>query len=109
MSDSLSIPLDRSYPPPVLLPDDLATLLDLPSARAAREFISRHGVPHVRLGGRIYVRFDALLAFLEAREETQPTEAEVRERAAGELSRIAPTLQRQQARKQAGRRRGGRT
>jgi len=107
VNEDAGVPCDRSLPPPVLLPADVAALLDLPSPRAAREFVARHGVPHVRLGGRVYVRLESLLAFLEDREETPPGEAEARERAAEGLRRIAPSQRAKQARRRQARRKAG--
>lgn len=97
--------VDRVLLPPVLLPDDIAVVLDLPSERAARELIVRHGVPHIRLGGRIYVRAAALLAFLEGREQVAPTEEAAKAKAEEDLRAIAPTLKERQGRKKAARRR----
>jgi hypothetical protein len=90
---------------PLLLAGDLAAVLGLPSERAAREFVARHGVPHCRLGGRIYVRLAALLAFLEAHETMALTDAEIRAEAAEDLDRLAPTLHQKQARRRFSRRR----
>jgi hypothetical protein len=90
---------------PVLLAGDLAAILGLPSERSAREFVARHGIPCCRLGGRLYVRLAALLAFLEAHETRARTDEEIRAEAAGELDRLAPTLRQKQARRRFARRR----
>jgi len=95
---------ERRHPPPVLVCGDLALLLDLPSERAAREFVARHGVPHCRLGGRIYVRLTALLAFLEAHETQVRTGEQIREEVAEDLLGLAPTLRQKQARRRFARR-----
>ncbi len=83
----------------MLLAGDLAAVLGLPSERSAREFVARHGVPCCRLGGRIYVRLAALLAFLEAHETTTRTDEEIRAEAAEDLLGLAPTLRQKQARR----------
>lgn len=98
---------DRCFPPPVLLPADLAAILDLPTPRAAREFVARHGVPNIRLGGRVYVRLESLLAFLESREAVPPTEEEARDRAVEDLRRIAPSRRAAQTGRKQARRVGG--
>jgi hypothetical protein len=95
----------RGSPPPILLAGDLVEILGLPSERSAREFVARHGVPCCRLGGRIYVRLAALLAFFEAHETRARTDEEVRAEAADELHRLAPTLRQKQARRRFSRRR----
>lgn len=56
--------------PPILIPEDLAALLGLQSGRAARRFVEREGVPHVRAGRRLLVLLDSLLEFLRRREQT---------------------------------------
>ncbi len=96
---------DRGNPPLILLTGDIARIFELPSERAGREFVARHGVPHCRLGGRIYVRLAALLVFLEAHEKQVRTEEEVREEVAEDLLGLAPTLRQKQARRRIARRR----
>ena len=104
MGDAWTQPAAQPFRP-VLLAGDVAGLLGLPSERAGREFVARHGVPHCRLGGRIYVRLAALLAFLEAHETRARTDEEVREEAAEDLLGLAPTLRQKQARRRIARRR----
>lgn len=67
----------RAAPPAaplLLLLPELARTLGLRTTSAARRFVLREGVPHVRLGRkRIAVRAEALDAWLAAREEaTRP-------------------------------------
>ncbi len=104
MSDGQASLVRRSRLPLVLLSRDLQLALDLPSERAAREFVARHGVRHCRIGGRIYVRLAALLAFLEDHETVAPTEAEAREKATEDLRGIAPSLHERQTRQKVARR-----
>ncbi len=104
MSDGRASLVRRSRLPPVLWSSDLSLILGLPSERAGRDFIRTHGVPHCRLGGRIYVRLAALLAFLEDHETVVPTEAEAREKATEDLRGIAPSLHQRQTRQKVARR-----
>ena len=91
---------ERSRIPLVLFPRDLQVVLDLPSERAAREFIQIHGIAHARLGGRMFVLAETLVAFIKEHEERRETPAEARERADTVVSQIAPTAaQRRRGRK----------
>lgn len=82
---------ERAALPPILSPEDVAVVLGLSSARAARELLLRHGVPHVRLGGRVYVLAESLVAWLRDRQERHPSREEVRARADETIRSIAPT------------------
>ena len=104
MSDGRASLVKRSRLPLVLWSSDLSLILGLPSERAGRDFIRTHGIPHCRLGGRIYVRLAALLAFLEAHETVVPTEAESKEKAAEDLRGTAPSLHERQTRQKVARR-----
>jgi hypothetical protein len=64
--------------PPVLTVGDFAALLGLQSERAAREFIAREHVPHVRKGKRVLVLLDSLLAWLKSYETTDQRADRVR-------------------------------
>jgi hypothetical protein len=91
---------ERAAPPLVLWPADLAVVLGLGGERMAREFIIEHGVPHVRLGHRIYVLRETLFAFLREHEERRPTRGQLREKADETIRQIAPTArQRRRGRK----------
>lgn len=81
---------ERAHWPPVLDPEDLAVALGLASERAAREFLLKNGVPHVRVGGRVYVLTDVLLDWLRERQERHPTKEEARARADQTIRAIAP-------------------
>ncbi len=59
----------------VLRPLDLIGILGK-SERTVRDAIRRHGIPHIRLGGRVLVLRDSLLAWLASREHQEPTREE---------------------------------
>ncbi len=100
MTDSRPSLADRAHLPPVLWPEDVAVVLGLPSPRAAREFLRREGVPHTRVGGRVYVLAETLIAFFQGRQERRETKAEIRKRADKTVQQIAPTArQRRRGRK----------
>lgn len=61
---------------PVLGLGDVATLLGLRSCKAARRFIVRQGVPHVRVGRKILVLRSSLLRWLRARETDGSAQSE---------------------------------
>lgn len=63
--------------PPVLCMQDLADLLGLQSERAARNFVTRREVPHIKEGRRILVLLDSLLAWLKSKEATPNRAARV--------------------------------
>jgi hypothetical protein len=56
-----------AWPDPLFMPD-LALVLGLPSVRAARDFVLDRGIPHLRVGGRLAVRRQALLSWLDSQE-----------------------------------------
>ncbi len=62
----------RTQYPPILTPDLLAEILDLKSGRAAREFVRKHGIPHIEIGRRIWVRLETLDKWLAERETGRP-------------------------------------
>ncbi|MHC4473407.1 MAG: hypothetical protein ACYTDY_19070 [Planctomycetota bacterium] len=82
---------ERSALPPILLPEDVAVVLGLPSERSAREFLQKNGVPHTRIGGRVYVLTKTLVAFFEGKQERRPTRDEIRKKATETVRQIAPT------------------
>ena len=85
---------ERSRVPLVLLPRDVQVMLDLPSERAALEFLKNNGVAHTRVAGRVFVLAESLLEYLRANEERYETPTEARERADAVVSQIAPTAAR---------------
>lgn len=58
----------RAAWPDPLLSDDLAAVLGYSSPAAARRWVIRERIPHLRVGRRLAVRREALLAALRARE-----------------------------------------
>jgi hypothetical protein len=82
---------ERARWPPVLTPEDVAVVLDLPSERAARDFAVRNGVPCSRVGGRMYILAETLIAFLREHEVRQESPEEVRARADETIRQLAPT------------------
>ena len=82
---------ERSRLPAVLWDADVAVVLGLPSARAAREFLVNHGVAHARLGARIFITTETLVAFIRDHEERRQTKAEIRAKADAVVAEIAPT------------------
>jgi hypothetical protein len=82
---------ERTHWPPVLTPEDVAVVLGLASERAARDFIVRNGVPHARVGGRMFVLAETLIAFLRDLEVRRESPEEVRARADETIRQIAPT------------------
>jgi hypothetical protein len=91
---------ERATWPPVLDPEDLATVLGIPSARAAREFLQNHGIPHIRAGGRVYVLTETLLTWMKGQEARRESKAEISARADATVRAIAPTTrERQRGRK----------
>jgi hypothetical protein len=82
---------ERALWPPVLLPEDMAVVLGLGSERAAREFLAKHGVPHARVGTRVFVLADELVGWLRERQQRHPTREELREKADATIRGIAPT------------------
>jgi hypothetical protein len=69
----------------------MAAVLGLPSPRAAKEFIATHGIPHIRLGKRVFVLAETLVAFLRDREKRRLTKEEARKKATETVRQIAPT------------------
>jgi hypothetical protein len=82
---------ERAHWPPVLSPEDVAVVLDLPSERAARSFLVNNGVPHARVGGRMFVLSETLISFLRDHEVRRESPEEVRARADETIRQIAPT------------------
>jgi hypothetical protein len=83
---------ERAHWPPVLLPEDMAVVLGLGSERGAREFLVKHGVPHARVGGRVFVLADELVGWLREHQQRHPTREELREKADATIREIAPTV-----------------
>jgi hypothetical protein len=82
---------ERAQLPPILWPEDVAVVLGLPSERAAREFLVKNGVPHSRVGGRLFVLAETLIGFLRDREERRESPEEIAARADETIRQIAPT------------------
>jgi hypothetical protein len=57
---------------PILSLSDVAALLGCPSEAAALRLIHRHGPRHSKLGKRVLIRLETLLADLAAREVSRP-------------------------------------
>lgn len=70
---------DRAALPPILWPEDIAVVLRLPHERAAREWILKHGLKHVRIGKRVYVLRESLMEFLKEKETRRPSREEIRD------------------------------
>jgi hypothetical protein len=98
LTDSRASYVKRSRLPWILWPEDVALVMGLASPRSARAFLLRHGVPHARIGGRVYVTRDTLLAFLQEQEMRHPTKEEVRKKVDEDLKRIAPTARQRRTR-----------
>ena len=60
----------RSAFPPLLTLEDVALLLGLANDRAARRLIQTQGIPHTRLGRRIFVVLEDLVRFVQNRAST---------------------------------------
>ena len=60
--------ITRAAWPNPLLSADLAAVLGFPSAAAARRWVIRERVPHLRVGRRLAVRREALIEALRIRE-----------------------------------------
>ena len=60
----------RGLLPEILWADsgDLASALQAPTDADAMSLVAREGIPHGTLGGRTFVRREALLAWLASRE-----------------------------------------
>ena len=68
------VPAGATGSSPIMSPEDVADLLRLPSAGAARKFISR-SLPAravLRVGRRVRVRRDELMSFLGLDREPRP-------------------------------------
>lgn len=98
---------ERAHWPPVLDPEDLAVVLGLPSERAAKEFIQTHGVPCIRLGQRVYVVVESLVAFFREHEARPPSREELREKADAVIAQIAPPVPARQRERRPPRPKGG--
>jgi hypothetical protein len=91
MTEPRSTLAERACWPPVLSPEDVAVVLGLGSERAAREFLMKRGVPHARVGGRVYVLTDELIGWLRQRQQRHPSREDLREKADATVRDIAPT------------------
>lgn len=91
MTDPRPSLAERSRWPPVLDPADLAVALGFPSPRAAKAFVAKHAVPRCKVGGRIFVLRDSLIAFLRDHEERPETPEKRKARVDEVVRQIAPT------------------
>jgi hypothetical protein len=90
MTDPRPTLAERAHLPPVLWPEDVAAVLGLPSKRAAREFLVKNGVPHSRVGGRMFVLAETLIEFLRDHEVRREPPEEIAARADETIRQIAP-------------------
>lgn len=58
----------RAAWPDLLFSPDLASVLGIGSPAAARRWVARQGIPHLRVGRRLAVRREVLQAALKAME-----------------------------------------